>query len=753
MKKAISLFWVILCCLLPSFGKNKEVKLFEERLHNAQTEAEATTDKIIQLISEGKLDSLPHQSYNPSETLFLVFGNGELLFWSDNWLVVENLQMHPCQDWHYQHFENAHCLIRWEGIGEFDVFAIMPIKYTYIIENQYLQNNFTDNLHLDDDWEFVYSPNQKQGYEFFNREGAYMFSIVKEKKQQTEAAPIDTKVFQTFSYTPLLESNNDEFKKLVNISHNTIRLYTYLFLFLLFSYLGWFIYVLYKHRGFANLRINYKFQIVFTFIILVGFFIVLFVSVDYIRKSYESRQRFLLQEKTLYIQKALQDTYFWNSHLSHYNTASLNVYLKDLSYTYKTDIHVYDLYGRLIGTSQPALFKLGLLSHRIAPRPFFSENTHLIQEEKIGKLKYISAYSDLVNGDYSVIGYIAVPFFISQDIINAQIDSLLAILIPIYMIIMLVTILLTFFISKKISLPIITMGEKLRQVKIDQHNEKIIYYPHDEIGLLVEQYNQMVDELEQSTVMLAQQEREQAWKTMAQQVAHEIKNPLTPMKLTIQQLQRMQKVQSDNFEENFQKATQLLIEQIDNLTMIANEFSYFAKMPSTHVEEVDMAAKANASIALFLPEVENNIQITYHGKPAGVWAMSDEKLIMQVFNNLIKNAIQALHKQDNGKISVSVEELPETILIKVTDNGPGIPDHVKDHVFVPNFTTKTTGMGMGLVITKKIVEDSGGMIHFTSSDAGTCFTLEFIRASRPAQIITQVSAEDNEDISPCSPTL
>ena len=714
----------------------KELKTFEERLHKAQTEAEQTTQHIAQLLIEGKLDSLPHQSYTPSEALYLVFGNGELFFWSDNWLVVNDLHKLPCGDWHYQEFENAHCIVKWQGVGVFDIFAIMPIKYTYIIENKYLQNNFADYLKLDSKWNLIYNPTDEIGRKFYNKEGNYLFSIIKQKKKKT-TTHINTKAVQTFSYTPLLETENNTIERISNISHNTIRFYAYLFLIPLIIYLGWFLFMLYKHKGFANLRINYKFQVVFSFIIFVGFFIVLLATMDYIRKNYEGRQRLLLQEKALYIQKALQDTYFWNTHLSRHNTTSLNVYLKDLSYTYKTDIHVYDIYGYLIGSSQPALFDLGLLSHRISPRPFFNKNTNIIQEEKIGQLHYISAYSDLVNGDYSVIGYIAVPFFISSNLIKAQINSLLAILIPIYMTIMLASILLTFFISKKITNPIITMGEKLKKLKIDQHNEKIIYHQQDEIGLLVEQYNQMVDEVEQSTALLAQQEREEAWKTMARQVAHEIKNPLTPMKLSIQQLQRMQKIQPENFEEHFKKATHLLIEQIDNLTLIANEFSYFAKMPATQVEEVDMATKAQTSIELFRTEVENRIQINYHGKPSDVWAMSDEKLILQVFNNLIKNAIQALNKKTNGQIDVTIEEHPETILIKVADNGPGIPDEIKDQVFVPNFTTKTTGMGMGLVITKKIVEDSGGIIHFTSSEQGTCFFLEFIRASTPAQHICE----------------
>ena len=168
MGRKLILLIISIASIFSAYGK--EIKAFEDRLHKAQVEAERTTQHIAQLLMEGKLDSLPHQSYTPSDALFLVFGNGELFFWSDNWLVVNNLQKLPCGDWHYQRFENAHCLVKWQGVGVFDIFAIMPIKYTYIIENKYLQNTFADYLKLDTKWDLTYNPTDEIGRKFYNNE-------------------------------------------------------------------------------------------------------------------------------------------------------------------------------------------------------------------------------------------------------------------------------------------------------------------------------------------------------------------------------------------------------------------------------------------------------------------------------------------------------------------------------------------------------------------------------------------------------
>lgn len=725
---------LLLFCSIGLFGKSRSVERFNSRLLSTMRASEAVVEDMSSLLLHGQLNRLRNYTFSDNNILYMIFYKGELIYWSDNWLIVDDIKHGIYDEWCYYHFVNAHCVVRCVDAGKgYVILSIIPIKYDFRIENKYLVNDFADFLDASSDLDICLDDNNSIG-KILGPDGRYLFSLCPANKQEKDgynaAEAIDRQLLRTFSYTPLF-SNNEDNSELEQryMSQNRIRIYVLLFAMMFVIYLCWMVYIIYRAKGFRNLRIGYKFQSLFSLIVLIGFFVVLLASIDFIRKNYELRQKANLQQKTVYIQKALQDTYFWSRNLNRYNTASLNVYLKDLSYTYKTDIHVYDLSGRLVGSSQPIIFDLGLLSFRMSPKPYFSENTNITQYEHIGSLEYLSAYADFVNGDYTPIGYIAVPFFISTDIINAEIDNLLAILLPIYLSIMLLSIILTSFISKQITSPIITMGEKLKKLQIDQHNEKISYKPHDEIGLLVTQYNQMVDELERSANMLARSERENAWKTMAQQVAHEIKNPLTPMKLTIQQLQRTKKINPELFEKTFSRSAESLIEQIDNLTLIANEFSYFAKMPEMRVEEVDMAERLCTSIGLYKNETQT--QIIYNGPSSGVWAMSDNKQIMQVFSNLLKNAIQALHNKPEGIIEVNLEKLSETILIKICDNGPGIPEEIRDKIFNPNFTTKSTGMGMGLAITKKIVEESGGTIRFETCDKGTTFYVEFIGCPAP----------------------
>jgi len=240
---------------------------------------------------------------------------------------------------------------------------------------------------------------------------------------------------------------------------------------------------------------------------------------------------------------------------------------------------------------------------------------------------------------------------------------------------------------------------------------------------LVTQYNRTVDELERSARLLAKSERESAWKSMARQVAHEINNPLTPMKLTIQQLQRTKKMNDERFDDYFEKSSIMLIEQIDNLSRIAGTFSNFARMPEANFERVDIAAKIYSVVQLFANNNEH-IEIYYEGVENGIFVYADPEQLVQVFNNLIKNAIQAIPTERNGEIRVVLIQQYGQIIITVSDNGSGIEPEIHDKLFVPNFTTKNTGMGLGLAIAKNIIELSGGTITFdTQLDKGTTFKL------------------------------
>ncbi len=210
----------------------------------------------------------------------------------------------------------------------------------------------------------------------------------------------------------------------------------------------------------------------------------------------------------------------------------------------------------------------------------------------------------------------------------------------------------------------------------------------------------MVDELADSAEKLARSERESAWREMAKQIAHEIKNPLTPMKLSVQHLQRSSEEEPVKQKQNLKRITQTLIEQIDHLSAIATEFSNFAKMPRTNNEEVDLKEKIVEISKLFLNSEDIEIQNRFSNRVPAI-VLADREQLSRVFINLVKNAIQAIPEDRNGKILISLETTESTAIVKVMDNGRGIPAELGDKLFQPNFTTKSSGMGMGLAIVKE----------------------------------------------------
>lgn len=501
-------------------------------------------------------------------------------------------------------------------------------------------------------------------------------------------------------------------------------IYIYLTYFTLCWLFTWTYLLIHQKRNF-QLGLTTKFQYTFISLLIISFLLIFYVSVNFIQKKYQDEQISNLENKKSYIQKALQDMYYWNQDLNEQNTQALNFDLQDLSYIYHTDIHVYNNLGILIGSSQPLIFNKNLTGKRIAPTPFFSTNSNLNQYEHIGKLKYLTGYSDFYNGDYVQIGYIAIPQFLSQDEIKNEIENFLTVIIHIYLIIIILVILISLFIGKQLSAPLNILENKLKEMRLGSRNEKIEYHQNDEIGQLVMQYNRTVDELEKSAKLLAQSERESAWKSMARQVAHEINNPLTPMKLSIQQLQRTKEMNDGYFDEYFAKSTTMLIEQIDNLSRIAGTFSNFARMPEARFNRVDIAARLYSVVQLFVNNHEQ-VKIEYQGAKSGVFVYADPEQLVQVFNNLLKNAIQAIPDNRKGIILINLQQTEKQVIINITDNGTGIAIEAHDKLFVPNFTTKTTGMGLGLAIAKNIIELSDGTISFTTKlNEGTTFTITF----------------------------
>lgn len=499
-------------------------------------------------------------------------------------------------------------------------------------------------------------------------------------------------------------------------------IYTYLIYFAL-VWIGVRLYLLIYRKKKAVIGFTTRFQYAFIILLVVSFLGIFYVSVNFIERNYKNQQISKIENKKKYIQKALQNLYYWSQNLTNVNTQALNLDLQELSYIYETDIHVYNNEGDLVGSSQPLIFNRNLTGTRISPVPFFSDNPDLTHYESIGRLRYLVSYTDFYNGDFLQTGFIALPQFLSQEEIQSQITDFLSVITHIYLVIIFLVIFLSLIIGKQLSAPLIMIENKLKMMRFGHRNEKIDYQARDEIGQLVEQYNRTIDELENSARQLAKSERESAWKTMARQIAHEINNPLTPMKLTIQQLQRTFDIKAENFDEYFRKSTAVLIEQIDNLSRIAATFSNFARLPEAQFRRVDVAARLSSVVQLFAHNHEQ-IEITYKGKNEGIFVFADPEQLTQVFNNLLKNAIQAIPANRKGKAEVTIEQKANDISIEIADNGSGISPEVAEKIFTPNFTTKSAGMGLGLTISKNIIEISGGNISFAPNrNQGTTFTV------------------------------
>jgi len=415
--------------------------------------------------------------------------------------------------------------------------------------------------------------------------------------------------------------------------------------------------------------------------------------------------------------------------------ASLDELLKKFSNVFYTDINLYDPRGDLLATSRSEIFENSLLGPQIHPSAFremaFLDAAEFVQQEQIGALSYLSAYVPFRNADNILLAYLNLPYFTRQESLTREISNLVVAVVNFYVLLITISVLIAVFLSAQITQPLRTIQEKFGKIALGKTNEKIEYEGRDEIGSLVVEYNHMVDELAGSAEKLARSERESAWREMAKQIAHEIKNPLTPMKLSVQHLQKTSAEGSGVEKGSLQRITRTLIDQIDHLSAIATEFSNFAQMPKTSNEKLDLHEKISKISELFLTSEQVRVETEFvHDVPPIIFA--DREQLSRVFINLIKNAIQSIPENREGKIGVRLETVQNNAVISIMDNGKGIPDELGDRLFQPNFTTKSSGMGMGLAIVKSIIENAGGDIRYeTVLGEGTTFIIRLPLMDEP----------------------
>lgn len=401
--------------------------------------------------------------------------------------------------------------------------------------------------------------------------------------------------------------------------------------------------------------------------------------------------------------------------------------LKRLAQLFGSDISLFNKQGILYATSQPAIYEQGLISKFMNPTAFTvftkSIRANYSQKENIGTLKYLSAYIPFYSKNDRLLGYINLPYFSRQKDLEKELTAYLTTLINIYTILFAITTLIALLVSNLLTKPLRIIKQQISNIQFGKFNEALQWKSNDEIGNLVAEYNNMLVKLEKSSELLAQSERESAWREMAKQVAHEIKNPLTPMKLNIQHLQRVVETNPDDINERVNKVSQMLIEQIDTLSHIATEFSNFAKLPNTNLEVVNLYDVLQNVTHLF--QQNTGCQINLIASET-LLVMADKDQCLRIFTNLLKNAEQSIPENRKGKIEIMAYTSNKDVTIKVKDNGCGISDDVKHKLFTPNFTTKSTGTGLGLAMVKNSIVSFNGTITFeTVINEGTIFTIVF----------------------------
>lgn len=701
MKKIIKI--VLFSLILVSCSSSHEVSRIQSTMLSRMAYADTRTELIISALGLGEIDSLRHVARQSDGVQFFIFDHYQLVYWSDHHFAAESLKVTNDSDWCYVAFTNAHTLGKWTRAGSFHILTIIPIKYNYPSVNKHFHNMFIPPFKGEEDWEFSSQPGK---YNLFTSQGLFLCSMERVSLKEQDDAALE-------AFLAEKGIGDDSSHKL---SHARTRMYFILTLglFILLILIG--IVGLVRAHGFKNLPLSTKFQYTMVALLFVSFAYIFAMTIIYVQRNSAYRQRMDIENKCRYVQSALQNLYFWDMQLTELNSQGLNIDLRDLSISYETDINVYGMNGMLLGTSTPILFDRGIMSRHVPPEPFFSSEGIVTDQEQVGDLKYLVGYTPFYNGSYMQIGYISVPSFISQNEMVAQIDNYLARILPAYLIVLILALLASLWIARSLTSSFDEIADKMRHYQLGREDNHIQYDKNDEVGELVKRYNELVDELDLSTRRLARSEREGAWRTMARQVAHEINNPLTPMKLTIQQLQRAKG--TERFDEYFEKSTSMLIKQIDNLSHIAQSFSTFAKMPEVQTSVVDVASKLASVIEMFANEP---IPVRYIGPDEGVNALADNEQISQVFVNIIKNALQALENNENGDIIVRLTENEKNIEISISDNGPGIAEEIQDKIFTPNFTTKSAGSGLGLAISKNIIEGCDGKICFQTSKKGTIF--------------------------------
>lgn len=483
------------------------------------------------------------------------------------------------------------------------------------------------------------------------------------------------------------------------------------------------------------IRSNIRTQIHATiiFISLFSFVVIGAATIFFFIDRYERSNQNRLNDAIKVAVRELQDNIsppVFNDSLQEYVFSpkeNIGNILNTLAEIHGIALNLYNLDGDLKVSSNPFVYDKGILSKKMDPLAYYNLHQKNVVEffnnEQMARISYLSIYCPLRDDRGNAYAYLNIPLFTTGDELKQEISNFLVAIIILNALIYLIAGTIALFLTNRITSSFTLISEKMRQVNLGKTNEQVEWNRDDEIGGLVKEYNKMVKQLEESAAALGKSEREGAWREMARQVAHEIKNPLTPMKLSIQYLQKAIDNDTTNVKEMTAGVAKTLVEQIDHLAKIAADFSQFANIGNPKLEAFDLHDMLYSLSSLY--ETTENMLFKWVPVHKRIMLYADKTQLNRLFTNLLQNAVEACENNDKKVVSISEELIGDNIIIKVSDNGEGIPLQTRSKIFMPNFTTKSSGTGLGLAMSKTIVEQAKGKIWFeTQEKLGTTFFVE-----------------------------
>jgi nitrogen fixation/metabolism regulation signal transduction histidine kinase len=459
-----------------------------------------------------------------------------------------------------------------------------------------------------------------------------------------------------------------------------------------------------------------------TFLVIIAFGGIAILTIPQYEEQSNKYHEQRLERKKSQLQRSI--SYIFQNTPSTLNQIQLDSVFKEkifqIADVQNVNFNIYNLDGSLLNST--LIGAENKINDLVLLKLKNSEELSIIQKTTINNVQYRSSYSLILDNLSNPIWILNLPYYDDDQLNSYELNSFIAIFGKVYFLILIIAIIFSYLISVYITKSLSEIGKKIKQTRLDKTNTKIqIKARSKEVNILVESYNKMVEMLNDSVKKLSKSNKEQAWREMAKQVAHEIKNPLTPMRLSIQSFQRNFDKNDSEFKSRLDEFSKTLIQQIDTMSTIASAFSNFAEMPAQQGEKINIIETTKLALKIFK---ENYIVFSSEFKDLQV--RIDRTQMVRIITNLIKNALEACELIKEPKVQVIIEKKKKEVLISVIDNGEGISKELKNKIFEPKFTTKTSGMGLGLGMVKNLVDSYDGRISVRSKiDTGTTFSIAF----------------------------